>query len=117
MGIKYGEGVKVYEGIPLRQWKNSEIRKVRILDNGATFPHTEYGDSYVYHVNRLDEGYDPAKDWTLFIRPNSALYYGALEVLTAEKPELQGRTFEITKHTGKENRQTRYEWKEVFKGD
>lgn len=115
MGIKHGDGVKIYDGVPLKQWKDKEARRFSIIDDGATFPHSEYGDSYVYHVNRIQEGYDPEKDWTLFIRPNSALYYGALEVLNADKPSLKGRTFDIIKHTGKENRETRYEWKEVFK--
>lgn len=117
MALKYGDGVKIYEGIPLKQWKNGQTRRIIIVDEGGTFPHSEYGESFVYTCLRVEEGFDPNKKWTLFIRPNSALYYGALQVLTKERPTLEGRTFDITKHTGKEQKETRYDFVEVFKGD
>lgn len=114
MPLKYGDTVVLYDGVSLKGWKGEEKRTYEFMDDGQVFNHPDHGVSDVYHVQRRDEKTDHEKDWSLFIRANSPVYFGAAKVLTAESPILKGRTFEIVKKTGAEQKDTRYEFKEVF---
>lgn len=118
MPLQYGDGIVLYDGVAMKQWKSDETRRFEFLDNGQDYTHPDHGAQYVYKVHRLDGKGDPEKDWSLFIKPGSAIAIGALKVLTESRPTLEGRTFDITKNIikdkGDPKKDTRYEWVEVF---
>lgn len=116
MPLKPESALVIYEGVPKKGWKGGEDRHYLFMDNGADFNHSEHGLSYLYHVRRIDKGFDPNKDWTLFVKPNSALAIALTKMLTPQNESLRGRTFKFHKVTGEEFKDTRYEVTEIFEG-
>lgn len=114
--MKHEEQIILYESVDKDGWKDGEIRTYEFIDNGRDFDHPEYGVSYVYHVQRRDDGFDPNKDKTLYIRPKSALEI-AFNPFLAQKNYLNGRIFEFKKLIPVKNDRSkdRYELKEIFK--
>lgn len=113
MPLKYGDAVVLHDGVSMKNWKGGETRQYSFQDEGQEFTHPDHGFSHVYKVRRLDKG-DPDKDWSMYIKPGSALGIAAIKMLTKEKQTLSYRNFEISKTTGAEQKDTRYDFKEIY---
>jgi hypothetical protein len=107
MPLTPGDRKTFYEKISLQGWKGGESLTVKFLNNGRDYTGPDYGLTYIYDV---ELGGAPRALW---VKPGGPLAIGLVQLLTKDKPELEGRKVKILKETGEKRSDTRYTCTEV----
>lgn len=108
MPIEKAEQFERYPAIGLRGWKNAEIRRMTFIDEGKDITGDWVGIRYLYHVETPAKIKGETETRELWIAPNSPL-----SITLSQHVPLNGKTFDITKTTGKTLKETRYTAVEV----